>query len=129
MIAGEKGTAGIFATYPQSYLSTAGALIDQIVGTALLLLVIRAIGDTRNNAAGPLGPIVVGFLVMALGMAFGLNAGYAINPARDLGPRLAHALLPIAGKGSSGWDYAPIPILGPIIGAVLAGLAVLAVDI
>src|SRR2546428_9025229 len=67
MIAGDKGTAGIFATYPQSYLSTAGALIDQIVGTALLLLVVRAIGDTRNNAAGALGPIVVGFLVMVIG--------------------------------------------------------------
>ena len=120
MIAGEKGTAGIFATYPQSYLSTAGALIDQIVGTALLLLVIRAIGDTRNNAAGPLGPIVVGFLVMALGMAFGLNAGYAINPARDLGPRLAAAVL---GWGpavfqSHGW-YFWVPIVGPLIGGVL----------
>src|SRR5215475_10608663 len=116
MIAGEKGTAGIFATYPQPYLSTAGALIDQIVGTALLLLVIRAIGDTRNNAAGPLGPIVVGFLVMALG----LNAGYAINPARDLGPRLFTAI--------AGWRfdvfrannfYFWVPIVGPLIGGTL----------
>src|SRR6266545_2224913 len=122
-VAGEKGTAGIFATYPQSYLSTAGALIDQIVGTALLLLVIRAIGDTRNNAAGPLGPIVVGFLVMALGMAFGLNAGYAINPARDLGPRLFTAV--------AGWRfevfrannfYFWVPIVGPLIGGPLGAL-------
>jgi MIP family channel proteins len=123
MISGEKGTAGIFATYPQSYLSTASAVIDQIVGTALLLLVIRAIGDTRNNAAGPLGPIVVGFLVMALGMAFGLNAGYAINPARDLGPRLFTAV--------AGWSfevfrvnnfYFWVPIVGPLIGGPLGAL-------
>ena len=123
MIAGEKGTAGIFATYPQPYLSTAGALIDQIVGTALLLLVIRAIGDTRNNAAGPLGPIVVGFLVMAIGMAFGLNAGYAINPARDLGPRLFTA---IAGWGSGVFRannfYFWVPIVGPLIGGPLGAL-------
>ncbi|MGH9843177.1 MAG: MIP/aquaporin family protein, partial [Blastocatellia bacterium] len=81
MISGEKGTAGIFATYPAPFLSTMGGLVDQIAGTALLMLVISAIGDPRNNAAGNLGPIVVGFLVMVIGMAFGLNAGYAINPA------------------------------------------------
>jgi MIP family channel proteins len=124
MIAGEKGTAGIFATYPQPYLSTAGALIDQIVGTALLLLIIRAIGDTRNNAAGPLGPIVVGFLVMLIGMAFGLNAGYAINPARDLGPRLFTA---VAGWGFEVFRannfYFWVPIVGPLIGGPLGALA------
>ncbi|HEX5085847.1 MAG TPA: MIP family channel protein [Blastocatellia bacterium] len=123
MIAGEKGTAGIFATYPQPYLSTTGALIDQIVGTALLLLVIRAIGDTRNNAAGPLGPIVVGFLVMVIGMAYGLNAGYAINPARDLGPRLFTA---IAGWGFDVFRannfYFWVPIVGPLIGGPLGAL-------
>src|SRR5262249_4398175 len=120
MIAGEKGTAGIFATYPQSYLSTTSALLDQIVGTALLLLVIRAIGDARNNAAGNLGPIVVGFLVMVIGMAFGLNAGYAINPARDFGPRLFTAI--------AGWSfevfrannfYFWVPIVGPLLGGPL----------
>jgi MIP family channel proteins len=123
MIAGEKGSAGFFATYPQPYLSTTGALIDQIIGTALLLLVIRAIGDTRNNAAGALGPIVVGFLVMAIGMAFGMNAGYAINPARDLGPRLFTAI--------AGWSfdvfrvynlYFWVPIVGPLIGGPLGAL-------
>jgi MIP family channel proteins len=123
MITGEKGTAGVFATYPQSYLSTTGALIDQIVGTALLLLVIRAIGDTRNNAAGPLGPIVVGFLVMLIGMAFGLNAGYAINPARDLGPRLFTA---VAGWGFEVFRadnfYFWVPIVGPLIGGPLGAL-------
>ncbi len=123
MIAGEKGTAGIFATYPQSYLSTTGALFDQIVGTAMLLLVIRAVGDKRNNAAGILGPIVVGFLVMVIGMAFGLNAGYAINPARDFGPRLFTAI--------AGWSfdvfrvnnfYFWVPIAGPLIGGPLGAI-------
>ena len=120
MISGPKGTAGIFATYPQPYLSTVGGLIDQIVGTALLMLIISAIGDTRNNAIGNLGPIVVGFLVMLIGMAFGFNAGYAINPARDLGPRLFTAL---AGWG---WEvfranhfYFWVPIVGPLIGGPL----------
>ena len=106
-----------------TYLSTAGALIDQIVGTALLLLVIRAIGDTRNNAAGPLGPIVVGFLVMVIGMSFGLNAGYAINPARDLGPRLFTA---VAGWGFDVFRannfYFWVPIVGPLIGGPLGAL-------
>jgi MIP family channel proteins len=123
MIAGDKGTAGIFATYPQPYLSTAGALIDQIVGTALLLLVIRAVGDARNNAAGNLGPIVVGFLVMVVGMSFGLNAGYAINPARDLGPRLFTA---IAGWGVDVFRvnnfYFWVPIVGPLIGGPLGAI-------
>jgi glycerol uptake facilitator protein len=67
--------------------------------------------------------------VWVIGLSLGGPTGYAINPARDLGPRIAHALLPIAGKGSSGWDYAPIPVLGPILGAVLAGLAVVAIGI
>lgn len=119
-IAGDKGTAGIFATYPQPYLSTFGGLIDQIVGTALLLLVIRAIGDARNNPAGVLGPVIVGFLVMLVGMAFGLNAGYAINPARDLGPRLFTAL---AGWGFEVFRannfYFWVPIVGPLIGGPL----------
>jgi MIP family channel proteins len=122
-IAGELGTAGIFATYPQAYLSTFGALIDQIVGTALLLLVIRAIGDARNNPAGVLGPVVVGFLVMLVGMSFGLNAGYAINPARDFGPRLFTAL---AGWGFEVFRannfYFWVPIVGPLIGGPLGVL-------
>src|SRR5262249_23484562 len=120
MITGPKGTAGIFATYPQSYLSTMGGLIDQIVGTALLMLVISAIGDARNNTIGNLGPIVIGFLVMAIGMAFGLNAGYAINPARDFGPRLFTA---IAGWGIDVFRvnnfYFWVPIVGPLIGGPL----------
>jgi MIP family channel proteins len=119
-IAGEKGTAGIFATYPAPFLSTMGGLVDQIVGTALLMLVICAIGDARNNATGNVGPIVVGFLVMVIGMAFGLNAGYAINPARDFGPRLFTA---VAGWGGGVFTanqyYFWVPIVGPLIGGPL----------
>ena len=120
-IAGDKGTAGIFATYPAPYLSTMGGLIDQIIGTAMLLLVIRALGDARNNpTVGNLGPVIVGFLVIVIGMCYGLNAGYAINPARDFGPRLFTAL---AGWGGGVFtannNYFWVPIVGPLIGGVI----------
>jgi MIP family channel proteins len=120
-VTGEKATAGIFATYPQDYLSTFGGLVDQVVGTAMLLLVIMAIGDTRNLApSANLGPLMVGLLVVVLGMCFGMNAGYAINPARDLGPRLFTFM---AGWGSevfrAGNHWFWVPIIGPLIGGVL----------
>ena len=119
----QMNTAGIFATYPQSYLSTSGALIDQIVGTAILMLVISAIGDARNSVPGNVAPLAVGFLVMAIGMSFGLNAGYAINPARDLGPRLFTA---VAGWGGQVFTanhyYFWVPIVGPLIGGPLGAL-------
>jgi glycerol uptake facilitator protein len=72
-------------------------------------------------AAG-LGPYLVGSLVWGVGLSLGGTTGYAINPARDLGPRIAHAILPIAGKGGSDWGYAPIPVIGPLLGGALAGL-------
>ncbi|MGE0101900.1 MAG: MIP/aquaporin family protein [Blastocatellales bacterium] len=117
MISGDKATAGIFATYPQPYLSTFGGLVDQVFGTALLLLVISAIGDARNNTTGNLGPVAVGFLVMVIGMCFGFNAGYAINPARDLGPRL-FTLVGGWGPGvfTEGNYWFWVPIVGPLIG-------------
>jgi MIP family channel proteins len=122
-VTGPLGTAGVFATYPQAWLSTIGGLIDQIVGTALLVGVIFAISDQRNAPppAGA-GPIVVGLLVLLIGATFGLNAGYAINPARDFGPRLFTFL---AGWGSGvftaghGWWW--VPIVGPMIGGVVGG--------
>lgn len=124
VVLGEKATAGIFSTYPQPFLSSMGGLVDQVFGTAILLLVIMAIVDARNNAAGNLAPIAVGFLVMAIGMSFGFNAGYAINPARDLGPRLFTA---IAGWGAevfrAGNHWFWIPIAGPLIGGPLGALA------
>jgi glycerol uptake facilitator protein len=87
----------------------------------VLLFGLTAIGAHRF--AEGLNPLVVGALVLAIGLSLGGTTGYAINPARDLGPRLAHALLPIAGKGPSDWPYAWIPVLAPIVGAVAGALA------
>ena len=125
-VAGPQGTAGIFATYPQAFLSNVpGGLVDQIVGTALLLLLVFAIGDAKNLAPDPkLAPVLVGLAVVLIGMTFGYNAGYAINPARDLGPRLLTA---VAGWGSEvfradhGWFW--VPIVGPLIGGLVGGSA------
>ena len=100
-------------------------LLGEIVGTFVLVLVAGAIGSHGVSSTGPapaLGPWLVGCLVWGIGLSLGSTTGYAINPARDLGPRLMHFLLPIAGKGSSNWRYAPIPIVGDFIGAALAGL-------
>jgi MIP family channel proteins len=123
-VLGPQGTAGIFATYPQAFLSTfPGGFVDQVVGTAILMGVIFAISDTRNSAppAGT-GPVVVGLLVVGIGAAFGFNSGYAINPARDFGPRLFTSL---AGWGSevfrAGHAWWWVPLVAPCIGAVLGG--------
>ena len=75
------------------------------------------------------GPFLVGLLVWAIGLSLGGPTGYAINPARDLGPRIMHAVLPIAGKRDSGWDYALVPVIGPLAGALLGGLAVAAANL
>jgi len=122
-VLGPQGTAGIFATYPQAWLGIWGGLVDQIVGTALLVGVIFAISD-RRNAPPPAGlaPVIVGLLVAAIGMSFGLNAGYAINPARDLGPRVFTALAGWGGevfRAADGWWW--VPIVGPLIGGVIGG--------
>jgi len=123
-VTGPHATASIFATYPQEFLSNVpGGLVDQVVGTALLILVIFAIGDRRNSAPdAALAPVLVGLLVVLIGMTFGFNAGYAINPARDLGPRLFTA---IAGWGSevfrAGHHWWWVPIVGPCVGGVLGG--------
>jgi MIP family channel proteins len=121
---GGLATAGIWATYPSPHLSTVpGGLIDQIVGTALLMACIFAITDARNiGAPNYLAPLFVGGLVVLIGMTFGYNAGYAINPARDFGPRLFTAL---AGWGSAvfiaGNHWWWVPIVGPLVGGVLGG--------
>ena len=123
-VAGPQGTAGIFATYPQPFLSAVpGGLLDQVVGTALLIILIFALTDGRNLAPDPrLAPLTFGLAVTVIGMAFGLNAGYAINPARDLGPRLFTA---VAGWGAevfrAGGPWWWVPIVGPLVGAVLGG--------
>jgi MIP family channel proteins len=124
LVTGAKATAGIFATYPQDFLSNVpGGLVDQIVGTALLVLLVLAIGDQKNFAPeGRLAPILVGAAVVLIGMSFGFNAGYAINPARDFGPRLFTSIAGWGGEvftaGNSWWW---VPIVGPLIGGVLGG--------
>lgn len=112
----------IFCTVP-AIRSAPANLLCEIIGTATLVFGCLAI-PSGSNLAGPgwatgFGPFIVGLLVFAIGLSLGGPTGYAINPARDLGPRLAHALLPIAGKGGSDWRYAWIPIVGPILGGVL----------
>jgi glycerol uptake facilitator protein len=101
-------------------------LLSEIIGTFVLLFVIfyftdaEIAGQKTKIGLGSLGAIPVAFLVWAIGLSLGGTTGYAINPARDLGPRIMHSLLPIKGKGSSHWKYAWIPVLGPIIGACIA---------
>jgi glycerol uptake facilitator protein len=98
-------------------------LVSEIIATFVLVFVVGAI-FSRSVAVpgrGALEPYLVGSLVWGIGLSLGGTTGYAINPARDLGPRLAHAVLPIAGKGGSNWSYAPIPVIGPLLGGALAG--------
>jgi len=105
-------------------------LISEILGTLVLVFVVGAIFSKAAAASGPapgLGPYLVAALVWGIGLSLGGTTGYAINPARDFGPRLAHAVLPVAGKGSSDWGYALVPILGPLIGGGLGGLLLRAV--
>jgi MIP family channel proteins len=123
-VLGPQGTAGIWATYPQPFLSVfPGGFVDQVVGTALLLGVILGITDTRNSPApAGLAPLIVGLLVVVIGMTFGFNAGYAINPARDFGPRLFTA---VAGWGggvftaANNWWW--VPVVAPLIGGTIGG--------
>jgi len=113
-----------FCTAPA--IQAGGAnLVSEIIGTMVLIIGVVAIFSKGASPTGPvagLGPYLVGSLVWAIGLSLGGSTGYAINPARDLGPRIAHAILPIAGKGGSDWGYAGIPVVGPIIGSVLAAL-------
>ncbi len=115
---------GVFATIP-AIRNLKRNFPSEVVGTFVLILVILFLAERGNTAEvglGSLGAIPVALLVVVIGMALGGTTGYAINPARDFGPRLAHHLLPIKGKGSSQWKYAWVPIVGPILGA---GFAVL----
>jgi glycerol uptake facilitator protein len=99
--------------------------VSEVIGTMVLVIVAGAIFSHGVSDTGPapgLGQWLVGSLVWGIGLSLGGTTGYAINPARDLGPRIAHALLPIPGKGGSNWTYAAIPVLGPLTGGALAGL-------
>jgi glycerol uptake facilitator protein len=109
----------VFCTGP-AIRSTWNNLISEIIGTTVLILGLFTIG--ANQFTEGLNPLVVGLLIIAIGVSLGGTTGFAINPARDLGPRLAHAVLPVYGKGTSDWKYAWIPVLGPIAGG-LSGAA------
>ena len=115
----------IFCTAPAIRSPWANFLCETI-GTAVLLFGVLSIPSASNlNAPGwatGFGPLLVGLLIFAIGLSLGGPTGYAINPARDLGPRLAHALLPIAGKGGSDWGYAWVPIVGPILGGIIGSV-------
>jgi len=107
---------GSFATAP-AIRHTVSNLFGEALGTAVLVMGIMAIG--HNNVVSGLGPIIVGLIILGIGLSLGPTTGYAINPARDLGPRIMHAILPIKNKGGSDWGYSWIPVLGPILGGTL----------
>jgi glycerol uptake facilitator protein len=117
---------GVFCTAPA--IRKPGAnLLTEIIGTFVLLVGVLAIPSVKNldpklGWSQGLGPLLVGFLVWSIGLSLGGPTGYAINPARDLGPRIAHAVLPIPGKTDSDWGYSWVPVLGPIIGGVVGAL-------
>ena len=135
----QSAKLAVFCTSPE-IRSPGPNLITEVIGTAMLMFGVLAIGanaleiqsasdiDLSAVYSTGIAPLLVGFLVWAIGLSLGGPTGYAINPARDLGPRIAHALLPIAGKGESDWGYAWVPVLGPIVGGVIGALLFQAVD-
>jgi glycerol uptake facilitator protein len=114
----------VFSTGP-AIRNTPANVTTEVIGTAALLIGVLAIGyplegsPTASAGAAGLTPLLVGFLVVAIGLSLGGPTGYAINPARDLGPRIAHAVLPIAGKGDSDWAYSWVPVVAPLIGGAI----------
>jgi glycerol uptake facilitator protein len=127
-VSDDKGTKlAVFSTGP-AIKNIAANLTSEIIGTFVLIFVIFHFTDVQIGPGktlvgmGSLGAIPVTFLVWAIGLSLGGTTGYAINPARDLGPRIMHFILPIPGKGSSNWSYALVPIIGPIVGAAIAAL-------
>ncbi|MCA9725363.1 MAG: aquaporin family protein [Kurthia sp.] len=115
----KEAKLAVFSTIP-AIKHPFSNLIAEMIGTFALVLGILALGT--NTITDGMSPFLVGMLIVVIGMALGGPTGYAINPARDLGPRIAHALLPIPGKGSSNWSYAWTPVVGPIIGGVFGAL-------
>jgi glycerol uptake facilitator protein len=111
----------VFSTAP-AIRNTVANIITEIVGTFVLVFSVLAFFADKATAATGLGGLLVGLIVLAIGLSLGGPTGYAINPARDLAPRIAHALLPIPGKGNSDWGYAWIPVIGPLIGGAIAAL-------
>jgi glycerol uptake facilitator protein len=113
----------VFSTGP-AIRNTGWNLVTEIIGTMILVLGVLGITDPGNKGVGTasLGGLLVGLLVLVIGLSLGGPTGYAINPARDLGPRIMHAILPIPGKGPSDWGYSWIPVVGPVIGGAIGAL-------
>ncbi|MFF7857729.1 MIP family channel protein [Streptomyces sp. NPDC007904] len=114
-------TLGIFSTAP-AIRNPVANLVTEIIATMGLVLPVLAFGLTKGLGESGTAILIVSFLVVGIGLSLGGPTGYAINPARDLGPRIAHTLLPIPNKGTSDWGYAWIPVVGPLIGGALSGL-------
>ena len=114
---------GVFSTGP-AIRKPGQNIVTEIIGTAMLLMGVLFITYEANATTVESGiqPLLIGLLVFAIGLSLGGPTGYAINPARDLGPRIAHAVLPIAGKGDSDWGYAWLPVVGPIVGGILGAV-------
>lgn len=141
VLGGIVGAVLVYVIYRDHYDATAGSpgvqratfcttpeirntpinFITEFLGTAALIFFIAAISSPENQITPAYNPMLVGIIVFAIGLSLGGPTGYAINPARDLGPRIAHALLPIKGKQDSGWDYAWVPIVAPLLGGVFGG--------
>jgi glycerol uptake facilitator protein len=119
--ANQEPTLGIFATGPE-IRNPAQNIMTEVIATFVLIFFILVIGDNDGLKTNASSSLLVAFVVAGIGMALGGPTGYAINPVRDLGPRIMHAVLPIPNKGGSDWWYAPIPIFGPALGAAVAGL-------
>jgi glycerol uptake facilitator protein len=120
---------GVFSTGP-AIRSYGWNLVTEIIGTFVLVFVVIAFGrQAPGGGLAALGALPVALLVIVIGTSLGGPTGYAINPARDLGPRIAHFLLPIKGKGSSDWSYSWIPVVGPLVGGGLAGIVAAIVPI
>ena len=112
----------VFATIP-AIRRCPLTLLTEIIGTFVLVFGVLAISANAGPAQSGVTPLLIGLLVWGIGLSLGAPTGYAINPARDLGPRLAHALLPIPGKGSSDWGYSWVPVVGPLIGGAIGAAA------
>jgi len=112
---------GVFSTGP-AIRNYGWNVVTEAIGTFVLVFVIIAAGMIKSSPLGWLSALGVALLIVSIGISLGGPTGYAINPARDLGPRIAHAVLPIKGKGGNDWAYSWVPVVGPIIGGVLAGL-------
>jgi glycerol uptake facilitator protein len=112
---------GVFSTIPAIRNAPAN-LMTEVIGTFVLVFGVLAIGANNAPTQTGLTPLLVGFLVWGIGLSLGGPTGYAINPARDLAPRIAHALLPIPNKGGSDWGYSWVPVIGPVVGGILGAL-------